>query len=45
MGRTDAKAEAPILWPADEKSWFMDCDAGTNAGQKEKGTSEYEMVT
>ena len=22
IGRTDAKPEAPILWPTDEKSWF-----------------------
>ena len=45
IGRADAEAEAPILWPPDKKSWHMDCDAGTNGGQKEKGTSEDEMVT
>ena len=29
IGRIDAKAEAPILWPPDEKSWFIvkDSDA------------------
>ena len=30
IGRTDAKAEAPILWPPDVKSQFIekDSDAG-----------------
>ena len=45
IGRADAEAEAPILWPPDKKSWLMDRDAGTNGGQKEKGISENEMVT
>ena len=26
IGRTDAKAEAPILWPPDEKSWLIGKD-------------------
>ena len=44
-GRTDAEAEAPILWPPDAKSWLIekDPDAGKNRGQ-EKGTTEDEMV-
>ena len=30
IGRTDAEAETPILWPPDVKSWFIgkDPDAG-----------------
>ena len=30
IGRTDAEAETPILWPPDVKSWLVrkDCDAG-----------------
>ena len=40
IGRTDAEAEAPILWPPDAKSW----DAGRDWGQEEKGTREDEMV-
>ena len=39
IGRTDAEAEAPILWPPDEKSWLIakDPDAGKDWGQEEKG--------
>ena len=41
IGRTDAKAETPVLWPPHEKSWFTgkDCDAGRDWGQEEKGTT------
>ena len=41
-GRTDAEAEAPILWPPDAKSWLIwkDPDAGKDWGQDEKGTTE-----
>ena len=28
IGRTDAEAEAPILWPPDVKSWFTGKDPG-----------------
>ena len=44
--RTDADAEAPILWPPDVKSRFTgkDPDAGKNWRQEEKGTTEDEMV-
>ena len=44
IGRTDA--EAPILWPPDAKNWLIgkDSDAGKDWGQKEKGTTEAEMV-
>ena len=45
IGRTDAEAEAPILWPLDAKSQFIgkDPDAGKDWGQ-EKGMTEDEMV-
>ena len=44
--RTDAKAEIPILWPPDTKSWLTgkDPDAGKDWRQKEKETTEDEMV-
>ena len=43
--RTDAEAEAPILWPPDVISWLIakDPDAGKDWGQEEKGTTEDEM--
>ena len=46
FGRTDAKAETPILWPPDVKSWLIwkDPDAGKDWGQEEKETTENEMV-
>ena len=46
IGRTDVKAEAPILWPPDVKSWLIgkDPDAGKDGGQEEKGTTEDETV-
>ena len=46
IGRTDAKAETPILWPPHAKSWFIgkDPDAGKDWGQKEKGMTEDEMA-
>ena len=39
IGRTDAEAKAPILWPLDEKSWLIgkDPDAGKDWGQEKKG--------
>ena len=41
IGRTDAEAEAPILWPSDAKSQLRkDPDAGKDWRQKEKGTTE-----
>ena len=45
-GRTDAEAEAPILWPPDEKNWLTgkDPDAGKDWRQEEKWTTESEMV-
>ena len=46
IGRTDANAETPILWPPLVKSWLIlkDSDAGRDWGQEEKGTTEDEMV-
>ena len=45
-GRTDAEAEAPILWPPDAKSQIIgkDPDAGKDWGQEEKGMTEDEMI-
>ena len=45
IGRTDAEAETPILWPPDAKSWLLgkDPDAGKDWRQEEKGTTEDEM--
>ena len=50
--RTDAKAEVPVLWPPDVKSWLTgkypgagkDSDSGRDWGQEEKGTTEDEMA-
>ena len=46
IGRTDAKAEAPIIWLLDGKSWFIgkDPNAGKDWRQEEKGVTEDEMV-
>ena len=46
IGRTDAEAEAPILWPPDAKNWLIGKapDAGKDWRQEEKGTTEEEMV-
>ena len=43
--RTDAEAEAPILWPPDEKSWLLNKTLMLKVwGQDEKGVTEDEMV-
>ena len=44
--RTDAEAEAPILWPPDAESQLLGKDphAGKDWGQGEKGATEDEMV-
>ena len=46
IGRNDAEAETPTLWPPDAKSWLIgkDSDAGRDWGQEEKGTPEDEMA-
>ena len=45
IGRTEAEAETPILWPPDVKSQLLgkDSDAGKDCGQEEKGVTEDEM--
>ena len=45
IGRTDAEAEAPLLWPPDMKSWLIgkDPDAGKDWRQEEKWTTEDQM--
>ena len=39
IGRTDAEAETPVLWPPDAKNGLIgkDSDAGRDWGQEEKG--------
>ena len=46
IGRTDAEAEAPILWSPDAKSWLIgkDPDYGKDWGQEEKRMTEDETV-
>ena len=46
LGRTDAEAEAPVLWPPNAKNWLIrkDPDAGQDWRQEEKGTTEGEIV-
>ena len=46
IGRTDAEAEAPLLWPPVAKIWFIEKhpDAGIDWRQEEKGMTEDEMV-
>ena len=46
-GRTDAEAEAPVLWPPDVESYLIgkDPDAGKDWGQKEKEAADNEMIT
>ena len=46
IGRTDAEAEAPILWPPVGKNWLTGKipDDGNNWRQKEKGMTKDEMV-
>ena len=46
IGKTDAKAETPILWPPEVKNWHIwkDPDAGKDWRQEEKGMIEDKMV-
>ena len=46
IGRSDAEAETPILWPPDVKSWLIgkDPDARKDWRQEEKGRTEDEMI-
>ena len=47
IGRTDAEAEAPILWPPDVKNWLIwkDPDAGKDWRRKEKGMRWLDGIT
>ena len=46
IGRTDAEAEAPVVWPPDAKNWLTGKDPDTRKywRQEEKGMTEDEMV-
>ena len=46
IGRTDVEAETPLLWLPEAKNWLVgkDPDTGKDWGQKEKGTTEDEIV-
>ena len=46
IGRADAEAEAPILWPPDGKSWLIgkEANSGKDWGQEENRATEDEMV-
>ena len=46
IGRTDAEAETPVLWPPHVKSCLIgkSPDAGRDWGQEEKGMTEDEMA-
>ena len=46
IGRTDAEAETPIIWPLGVKNWLIwkDPDARKDWRQEERGTTEDEMV-
>ena len=47
IGRTDAEAEAPTLWPPDVESLLTgkDPDAGKDWRQEEKGMTEDEIAS
>ena len=46
IGRANAEAETPILWPPASKNWLIgkDLDPGKDWRQEEKGMTEDEMV-
>ena len=46
IGRTDAEAESPLLWPPDTKSQLIgkDPDAGKDWGQEEKGQQKMRWL-
>ena len=47
IGRNDAEAETPILWPPHAKSWLIGKgpNAGKDWGQEEKGAKKDEMAS
>ena len=46
IGRTDAEAETPILWPPDVNNWLTgkDSDAGRDWRQEEKGMTKDKIA-
>ena len=46
IGKTDAEAEAPKLWPPNVNNWLTgkDPDGGKHWRREEKGTTEDDMV-
>ena len=46
IGRTDAEAETPIIWPPDMKNWLIGKDSEARKGWRweEKGLTEDKMV-
>ena len=46
IGRTDAEAQTPILWPPDVKNWLIgkDHDDGKDWGQEEKGMTRMRWL-
>ena len=46
IGKTDAEAEAPILWPPDGKIWLIgkDPDSGQDWRREEKGMTDDKMI-
>ena len=46
VGKTDAEAEAPILWPHNGQSGLTgkDSDTGKERGQEEKGQQSMKLL-
>ena len=44
IGRTNAEAEVPTLWPPDAKNIGRDSDAGKDRRREEKGMTDDEMA-
>ena len=44
IGRTDAEAETPILWPSDAKNWLIGKDPDAGKGWRREKETEDEMV-
>ena len=47
IGRTDAEAETPVLWPPDAKNWLIwkDPDAGKDEGRRRRGRQRLDGIT
>ena len=43
IGRIDAKAEAPILWPPDVKNWLTEKDPNAGKGWKQEEKEQHRM--